>query len=72
MTEPQYIYGDPIALSNGGDSEISVDCECGWTGEVNAYQEFSHGVVIVYAEWKCPNCDENFTTDYWYDPRGED
>lgn len=72
MTEPMWIQGDPIALSNGGDSEISVDCECGWNGEVSAWQEYSHGEVTVYAEWKCPNCDESHTTEYWYDPRGED
>ena len=72
MSEPQYLSGDSFALSNGGDAEISVDCDCGWSGEVNAFEEYAHGYVSVYAEWKCPNCDENHTSDYSYDPREDE
>ena len=72
MSEPMYLSGDSVALSNGGNSEISVECDCGWSGEIDAWEEYTHGEVTVYAEWKCPNCDESHTSDYSYDPRADD
>ena len=73
MSEPMYMGGDPIALSNTVTSNSVMEVECGWDPcryavEVPTSEEYSHGTVTWYAEWKCPSCNEDNSTEGWYDP----
>ena len=72
MSEPMYMYGDPIALSDDYDNVREFDCDCGWIGEVGVTENYSHGIVTYYAEWKCPSCGESHTKEGDYDPRADE
>lgn len=73
MSEPMYIYGDPIALSDSvtRGSVMEVDCgndPCRYSLEVPTTEEYSHGTVTWFAEWVCPSCNESNEKEGWYDP----
>lgn len=69
MGEPMYLGGDPASYANDTDGVQELECDCGWIGEVGTSEEYSHGEVTWFAEWKCPSCDEAHTSEGWYDPR---
>jgi hypothetical protein len=71
MSEPAYLSGDPASNSTAYDSEWAVECECGWEGDVPCNKEYQNPEVIVWGDWKCPNCDEAHSIDDWYDPNDD-
>jgi len=60
-----------IAGYDEAEGTQEVECECGWTGEVPTTEEYSHGEVTWYAEWKCPKCKEEHSNEGWYDPNDD-
>lgn len=71
MSHDSMFAGDPATFSNDTDGVQELECDCGWIGEVGTSEEYSHGTVSWYAEWKCPNCDESHTNEGWYDPSAD-
>lgn len=66
------LAGDKVATRDYYDGTAEVECDCGWSGEVGTYEEYSHGWVSWYAEWKCPSCEESHTSDGEYNPREDE
>lgn len=71
MSEPMYLSGDAFSRSEYYDAEWAVECDCGWSGDVGCHKEYEPPVMIVWGEWKCPNCDESHDIDDWYDPHDD-
>lgn len=73
MSEPMYLMGDNIALSNTSHSVMEVECgndPCSYAVEVQTTEEYSHNTVEWFASWVCPSCNEPNEKEGWYDPRG--
>ena len=66
MSEPMYMQGDTIALSNSGYGTQEVECECGNLLEVEVQEEYSHNETTWYVEWTCPMCDVSHTSEGWF------
>jgi hypothetical protein len=64
--------GDPATFSDSFDDVYEVECDCGWSGEVGCTKEYKHDVTYIYAEWVCPQCKEEHTTERDYEDDGYD
>ena len=71
MSEPMWIGGDPASYSNSSDGTQELECDCGHVMEVDTSEEYEHGTVTWYAEWKCPKCNQSNTQEGWYDPNDD-
>ena len=67
MAEPMWLQGDPDTFAELFDDVWEVECDCEWIGEVDCTKEYKHGVTYVLAEWICPQCQEEHTTDRDFD-----
>lgn len=67
MSEPMWMSGDPATFSDSFDDVYEVECDCGWSGEVDCTKEYGYKVTYIYAEWKCPQCKEEHTTERDFD-----
>jgi hypothetical protein len=70
MSEPMWMTGDPATFTQTYDDVWEFDCDCGWKAEVPCTKEYSHGVCYVYAEWKCPECKEEHTSETEFEDDG--
>lgn len=69
MSEPMYLLGDPWAYADTSEGTQEVECgECDHLLEVQTSEDYRHGEVVWFAEWKCPKCGEDNTKEGWYDP----
>lgn len=66
MSEPMYLQGDTIALSNTGYAVQEVECDCGNLQEIDVEEQYAHGDTTWYGEWTCTKCNEFHTSDGWY------
>jgi hypothetical protein len=67
MSEPMWMSGDPATFSDSFDDIYEVECDCNWIGEVDCKKEYNNGVTFIYAEWTCPQCKEEHTTERDFD-----
>ena len=54
---------------------MEVSCgydPCTYTLEVGTSEVYNHDIIEWVAEWKCPNCGEDNSTEGWYDPNERD
>ena len=68
MSEPRYLSGDPATYANTADGTQEVECDCGWVGEVDTKEDYAMGIVSWFAEWRCPDCYTNNSSDGEYEP----
>ena len=69
MSEPMYLQGDTIALSNTYATTKDMECECGYMTEGVESQEEYHKAsneTTWYVEWTCDKCGEFTATEGWY------
>ena len=67
MSEPMWLQGDTIALSNPSYAVQEVECSyCGHLQEIDTEEEFSHGETTWYGEWTCTKCNEFHISEGWY------
>ena len=72
MSEPMWMTGDPATFADTYDDVWEFDCDCGWKAEVPCTKEYKHGVCYVYAEWTCPKCKEEHTSETEFEDDGYD
>ena len=66
MSEPMYLQGDTIALSNTGYAVQEVECDCGNLQEIDTEEQHAHGETTWYGEWTCTKCNEFHISEGWY------
>lgn len=69
MSEPMWMGGDPFSYSDIQDDVYEFDCgndDCDWSAEVPAQRDSSGFVTRIWAEWQCPQClYENSSETEW-------
>ena len=70
---PPGVTGMEPEISGYDEKDGLQEVECGWDPcryavEVGTSEVYSHGIVTWVAEWKCPSCTEDNSTEGWYDP----
>lgn len=66
MSEPMWLQGDTIALSNTSYAVQEVECDCGNLQEIDVEEEHKHGETTWYGEWTCTKCNEHRESEGWY------
>lgn len=72
MSHDSHFAGDLATFADTYEDVYEVECDCGWVGEVPCQKEQKHGVMYIYAEWKCPSCEETHTTETDFEYDGND
>ena len=74
---PPGVSGSEPQIAGYDEREGLMEVSCGYdpctyTLEVGTSEVYNHDIIEWVAEWKCPNCGEDNSTEGWYDPNDRD